>query len=190
VAHEDIHPTQEWQDEIENALSSMDAFVAVLTPDFHESFFTDQEVGFALARGVPMIALKLGRDPYGFIGKFQALTCSWEEAPAKLAGLLTNQPRMLDAYISALPNCGSFEQANKIAGVLPLIEKISDEQVHSMISAFNENVDLNGSFGFNGTFEYKHGKGLAFHLSRLTGRTYGFDSASKCVVLENAKEGT
>jgi hypothetical protein len=37
VAHEDIHPTKAWQDEIENALASMDGFVALLTEDFHDS---------------------------------------------------------------------------------------------------------------------------------------------------------
>jgi len=70
VAHEDIHPGHEWQDEIENALASMDGFAALLTEGFHDSAWTDQEVGYALARGVPMIAVRLGRDPYGFIGKF------------------------------------------------------------------------------------------------------------------------
>ncbi len=80
VAHADIRPTKAWQDEIENALSTMDAFIALVTEDFHESDWTDQEVGFAFARGVPLIAVKLGRDPYGFIGKFQALSCSWKKA--------------------------------------------------------------------------------------------------------------
>ncbi len=34
VAHQDIHPTKAWQDEIENALVSMDAFVALLDGGF------------------------------------------------------------------------------------------------------------------------------------------------------------
>jgi len=70
VAHEDIHPTKEWQNEIENALHTMDSFVALLTEEFHDSLWTDQEVGFAFGRGVPIISVKLGKDPYGFIGKF------------------------------------------------------------------------------------------------------------------------
>ncbi len=41
VAHQDIRPTKEWQDEIENALASMDAFVALLTEKFHNSYWTD-----------------------------------------------------------------------------------------------------------------------------------------------------
>ena len=35
VAHEDIFPTKAWQDEIENALASMDAFVALMTEKLH-----------------------------------------------------------------------------------------------------------------------------------------------------------
>src|SRR6516225_1978448 len=68
VAHEDIQPTKAWQDEIENALKSMDAFVALLTKKYHYSKWTDQEVGFAVCRGVPVIAVRFDIDPYGFIG--------------------------------------------------------------------------------------------------------------------------
>ena len=45
VAHEDIEPTKEWQTEIESALASMDALVALLAPGFKESNWCDQEVG-------------------------------------------------------------------------------------------------------------------------------------------------
>lgn len=38
VAHEDIHPTLEWQDEIMRALFHMDAFIAMHTPGFSASF--------------------------------------------------------------------------------------------------------------------------------------------------------
>jgi hypothetical protein len=50
----------------------MDGFVALLTTEFHDSDWTDQEVGYALARRVPIISVRMGRDPYGFLGKFQA----------------------------------------------------------------------------------------------------------------------
>ncbi len=73
VAHEDIHPTLEWQKEIERALHAMDAFVAIHTPGFSKSFWTQQEVGFAVGRGVKIISLKMGEDPTGFISTQQAL---------------------------------------------------------------------------------------------------------------------
>lgn len=73
VAHEDIHPTLEWQVEIERALQTMDAFLTIHTSGFSESFWTQQEIGYALGRGVKTISLKMGEDPTGFISKKQAL---------------------------------------------------------------------------------------------------------------------
>ncbi|MDE2683028.1 MAG: toll/interleukin-1 receptor domain-containing protein [Chloroflexota bacterium] len=73
VAHEDIVPMHEWQSEIERALFSMDLLVALLTEKFSESNWTDQEIGVAIGRGVPVVPVRLGRDPYGFIGKYQAI---------------------------------------------------------------------------------------------------------------------
>ena len=74
VAHEDIHPTLEWQLEIEHALYTMDAFLAIHTLGFKDSYWAQQEVGFALGRGVKIISFKMeDEDPTGFISKHQAL---------------------------------------------------------------------------------------------------------------------
>jgi hypothetical protein len=73
VAHEDIRPTLEWQLEIERALNTMDAFLAIHTVGFKDSFWAQQEVGFALGRRVKIISFKMDEDPTGFISKHQAL---------------------------------------------------------------------------------------------------------------------
>jgi hypothetical protein len=172
VAHENIRPTKAWQDEIENALASMDAFVALLTSKFHDSEWTDQEVGYAMGQGVPLICVKLEQDPYGFIGKFQALSCDWESAPVALANLLIRQPRMLDAYITGLHECSSFAQGITLSKVFPQIESLTTEQGDAMMAAFNKNPDLRGSWGFNGAYSSMYGNGLAPHLSRVTGHNY------------------
>jgi len=173
VAHEDIHPTQEWQNEIENALSSMDALVALMTENFHDSLWTDQEVGFAFGRGVPIISVRLGKDPYGFIGKFQALTCTWEKAAVEIVKLLIKQDRMLNAYIKAVESCNGWDNGNILAQILPFIDHISAEHENRLLDAYNENGEVTGSFGFNGSKPSIYGQGLAFHLNRLTGKTYG-----------------
>lgn len=174
VAHEDIHPTKTWQDEIESALASMDAFVAILTEDFHDSLWTDQEVGFALGRGVPIIALRLGRDPYGFIGKFQALTCDWDEAPVELVKLLLPHPKMIDAYLISVRECTSFDRGNTLAQVLPAIQTLSGSQANEVVAAYNSNMELRGSFGFNGAKPRYYGEGLRAHLLRTSGRRYEY----------------
>ncbi len=51
----------------------MDAFIAIHTAGFSKSIWTQQEIGFALGRGVKVISFKMGEDPTGFISKQQAL---------------------------------------------------------------------------------------------------------------------
>ena len=167
VAHEDIHATQEWQSEIESALSTADAFIAILTEKFHESFWTDQEVGYALARGIPIIALRLGRDPYGFIGKFQALSCEWETAPLETMKILIKQDRMVAAYAEAAKKVRSFGESNTLSQLLPFIDRISKDSAASLLDAYNTNGELRGGFGFNGAKPAPYGKGLDHHLKRL-----------------------
>ena len=74
VAHEDIEPTKEWQIEIERALRSCDALCAFLTPEFVESKWCDQEVGFVVEARKLVVPLRMGADPHGFIGKYQGAT--------------------------------------------------------------------------------------------------------------------
>ena len=73
VAHEDIHPTQQWEEEIVRALHTMDAFVAMHTKGFSTSVWTQQEIGFAVCRGVKIISIRMGEDPTGFLARRQAL---------------------------------------------------------------------------------------------------------------------
>jgi len=82
VAHEDIQPSLPWQDEIILGLRSMHALAALVTPEFHNSQWTDQEIGWALGKGSLVISIKLGKDPCGFAGKFQALKGSLEQSSA------------------------------------------------------------------------------------------------------------
>ena len=74
VAHDAIEPSREWRAEIERALNSCDILVAYVTPKFSESNWTDQEIGWALGRGLVAIPVSVdGETPYGFIGSYQAV---------------------------------------------------------------------------------------------------------------------
>lgn len=179
VAHEDIHPTKEWQNEIENALHTMDSFIALLTDGFHDSLWTDQEVGFAFGRGIPIISVKLGKDPYGFIGKFQALSSRWETAPFEIMKILIKKEPMLNAYINAVKNCQSYDDGNKLSELLPFIDSLSDNQIDKLINAFNENKQIYDSFGFNGKRPTYYGVGLLHHLRRITNISYKLSSRGK-----------
>lgn len=105
VAHVDIEPTKEWLDEIEAGLRTMDALAAILMPGFKESNWTDQEVGFAVGRGVLIIPIIRGLDPYGFIAKCQGLNAQGKTVPAvadDIFKVLVNSPKTKAKMISCL----------------------------------------------------------------------------------------
>jgi hypothetical protein len=104
VAHEDIHPTLAWQDEIERALQTMDAFIAVHTVGFSASIWTQQEIGYAVGRGVKVISFQYGEAPTGFIGKHQAIprqARNAEQIAAVVDALLSEDARTKERLAKA-----------------------------------------------------------------------------------------
>lgn len=85
VAHEEIEPSLEWQRVIESALSSCDVLVAYVTPDWPQSKWCDQEVGWGLSRGVVVVTADAGEMAYGFIARLQAIPARTEAADRDLA---------------------------------------------------------------------------------------------------------
>ena len=177
IAHEDISPTEIWQETIEDALRTMNAMAAFVTESFHQSLWTDQEIGYALCRGVTIVPVKVdGIDPYGFFGKIQALSCGWDEMAFEIAKLLINDPEMTSAYVSAVNQCQNFDHGNRLATLLDHIQALTSEQAEGLIRAFNRNREVAGSYGFNGERPTQYGIGLAEHLHRLTGKSYSYMS--------------
>ena len=85
VAHTSIPPASLWNIEIIKALSSMYIFVALITNDFDSGGYTNQEVGYAIAKGVPRFFIKLGsQNPKGFVHIEQAMEASWDNLSKKL----------------------------------------------------------------------------------------------------------
>lgn len=131
VAHVDIEPTREWQSEIEAGLLSMDALAAILMPGFKESNWCDQEVGMAVGRGVLVIPIIRGLNPYGFISKYQGLQGSGKtiaEVAREVFRILATSPRtrsrMLSCLVETTLQAGSPEAAHVKLGHLSPVEDL------------------------------------------------------------------
>lgn len=118
VAHETIEPGELWQREIEAALRSMHAFAALITPDFCESKWTDQEVGWALGAGVCVLPVRRGADPYGFLGEIQGIQGLGKKVHEVANGIFEaflrhpdTQETLLDALVAGFEESGSFQEA-------------------------------------------------------------------------------
>jgi TIR domain len=154
VAHEDIEPTTDWQTEIEIALSTMDVLVALLSPGFNESKWTDQEVGVAIGRAIPIVSIRLGLDPYGFIGKYQGLP-GLNKPDTKIAKELTEiflakpniTTKITAGIVQKFSNSESFEDAKKNMTFLEMCEHLTSDMTKQLQKAAMENSQIKNSFG-------------------------------------------
>ena len=154
VAHQAIKPTLEWQREIELALRSMHALAALITPDFHKSLWTDQEVGWALGRGVTVIPIRLlKKDPYGFIAKVQGVTGtlnnSADLAAAIVDSLLTNSQthgEMRRAMVARLCQAESFFPSLAIRDHIPQVDDYTEEDKAALRKACEKNDQVYNAY--------------------------------------------
>lgn len=118
VAHEDIEPSKEWQNEIEAGLQTMDAFVALLMPGFKESNWCDQEIGFAVGKGVLIIPVRKGLDPYGFIMKYQGIQSNGKtigDIADEIFQVIVSSPKTRNKMLNSLSNAISQSTDEKEA---------------------------------------------------------------------------
>jgi hypothetical protein len=114
LAHDDVEAASDWHAEILEALNKCHAFVGLLTDDFNDSPFCQQEVGAALALEKPHVLVvesKKMRAP-GFAARFQTVKRN------KFLDTLNESSKFrgvrAEAWIEANVNARSYEEANLI----------------------------------------------------------------------------
>jgi hypothetical protein len=165
VAHEAIKPSLEWLKEIELALRSMHALLALVTPDFHASVWTDQEIGWAFGRGVLVVPVRLGVDPYGFAGKVQGISGELENpktlAKSVFEALLGNpltHGEVRRAFVTALCASGSYPQSIMLRDYIPAIPDFTDEEKTAMKEACERNDQVSNAYKVPDTIYKAFGK--------------------------------
>ena len=138
VAHDSIAPMTTWKNEIYKALKTMDAFVCFITKDYYESIWTNQEIGFALAKNVPIFLYSVDKtDPQGFNSDIQAI-----KLQSRLFDCITkhfqNHPHfkraLIDTFIDAKD--GSFAHAKQcFCRIMNL--KFVDTEIDEIVNAIN-----------------------------------------------------
>jgi hypothetical protein len=158
VAHQDIKSGKEWQQVIEAALHSCHALVALLHEGFKESNWCEQEVGFALGRGVPVVPMKIELDPYGFLGSVQAVIPGKRElkdVARELLDIFLGDKRTSEAIVEAivrrLVESESFEQSNGLAKLLADEPgRVSADQLKRLRQAQKENFQVLSAWDVDG----------------------------------------
>lgn len=151
VAHSDISPSKEWQQEIETALHTCDGLVALMEVGFHKSYWTDHEVGFVFGRRLPVIPINMGEDPYGFLAKFQAHRFhDVEKLGDTIFKIFLNDPRttkkMSEALVRQFERSGSFALASQNLKLLRKIRYWDESLIERLRFAAKNNDQIRGSF--------------------------------------------
>jgi hypothetical protein len=124
VAHDSIEFDETWQQVIIEHLNVCQALVAIVTPDFAASQWCDQEVGWALGRGVPVMSINAGKAPYGFFGARQALpfrgdsNALAEAIASRLLQIESTGLSMTERLVSSLESVGSYDAASALVELL------------------------------------------------------------------------
>lgn len=151
VAHDTIGPMKKWQREILSGLETMEVLLTYLTADFSESLWCQQEIGFALGKGIPIVSLKLEKaDPPGFISDTQALKGDIDSPEGSAAELYTVIAKSLDAHdrlqdglISAFVASEDFSQARaRFEKMNKMVSSLTDNQVDVIVQAYAANENL------------------------------------------------
>jgi len=157
VAHDTIQPMTTWQNEILKGLETMEVMLALITDDFHESSWTNQELGFALGRNIPIITLKLeNKAPDGFIGNVQAIpirNCYVNgvldvediyDVMIERLGITSHKRSIL---IDRFTNATSFKDASSLfLKIKQNIKSFEKEEARTIMEAYRNNSQLHNCF--------------------------------------------
>jgi TIR domain len=148
VAHDDIEPSAPWERDLRLALKSMDGLLALLTEDFQKSSWTDQEIGCAIVREVPIVPLSMPLMPYGFISHIQTLRKSAIPAGmgaktiAQIFMATTARQKIARSCIACLSSAPNYADATTAADMIDTGERIEPALLQRLFDATCENSQI------------------------------------------------
>jgi hypothetical protein len=153
--------------------------LALVTPDFIGSEYCDQEVGYVMGRGLPILAAMKGATPHGFVGKWQGLPVKGGATAAlELAETVFDTLAMHDrskraivrSVIHRFATSRNFEEAKWNTGHLLDIPKElwTPQMVEEVEVAAQENLQLKERFWGTGNVP----KAIKDHFDKMFDRKH------------------
>lgn len=151
LAHEDIEPNVEWEEEIFRRLKECDLFIPIFSHNFKESKWTDQETGIALGDDKMIISTSIDLAPYGFLGRKQALNLgeSIPDSCDTIVEIIKDSAlchKLKDCLIESFVKSESFNAANERAKLLSGYKQFTARQIEKIVNGFLSNSQLSGAW--------------------------------------------
>jgi hypothetical protein len=127
---------------------------AIISPDFIESHWCDQEVGFAFGRGKLVVPLCKESVPHGFLGKYQGFQAKGLE-PGDVAErifqiLLAHEltaDRLADALVDNVALANNFKSAKGAMTLLERVPHLTQTRVARLVQSITDNKQVGDSIG-------------------------------------------
>ncbi|RMB75301.1 toll/interleukin-1 receptor domain-containing protein [Rhodococcus sp. SBT000017] len=152
VAHDTMTPTVPWQEQIEQGLRTMEAFVLLIHPEVNDSFWCHQETGWALGRGVPYLVIRMGADPVGFPSRYQWSNGRQDTArniAASISTWIASLPHLGDSLVNgllqALADVRNYVDAGAATERMASLNTLTETQYERLAEIWWSNDQLHGS---------------------------------------------
>jgi hypothetical protein len=158
VAHDDIEPGSEWEQEILMNLDNSDYFVPLQTKNLRASLWCQQEAGFARAKkDMRIISIILDDAPCGFYARFQGIKMSDAELKdvrsfsrrflAEIGLLQETNREEVEKRILLFKSSNSYDEAARNSKLLLEIEDgLTKDDILRIMDITLENPQITSSF--------------------------------------------
>lgn len=154
LAHSDIDAGTAWTRKLQKEINDCSIFFVLLSENYHQAKFTDQEYGMALAYEKTIVPIRIDNtEPYGFIRDIQVEQCDPTFPTKDVKNIISVILRysnpgkdFLDILINNLCKADSYIDAMHWIKQLHYYDLFSDEQINSVADAYLTNPQIYGSF--------------------------------------------
>lgn len=168
LAHENIDVGKQWRVVILDNLKKFDVFVPIVSENFTDSEWTDQEVGFAICQEKLIVPITIDNQvPHGFlemlqrITKFECSECEKNYNPSELildckksvfeiiriiASKTELKKNLADSLIRSLSNIFTYANAENHFEILNSLQPFSEDQINEII---NQSIQNNQIYAAN-----------------------------------------
>lgn len=145
IAHETIEPDLPWQHEIKLGLASCHALMFIATEASNQSWWCQQEIGWALGRGILVTSYMLEKEPVGFANGLQGwkvpshdLLKIREKLLSKFAKEDRTEPAMREPLVQLIQASSTAKQIDYTLDYVDLLKSLSQEQLERINNVLSQ----------------------------------------------------
>ncbi len=145
IAHETVEPELPWQQEIKLGLATCHALMFIATEASNQSWWCQQEIGWAFGRGILVTSYMLEKEPVGFANSLQGWKVPKHDPLKIREKLLTKfakedrtEPAMREPLVQLIQASNTAKQIDYTLDYVDLLKSLSQEQLERVNNVLSQ----------------------------------------------------